>query len=585
MNPKDEKQDEQEIMRHSASHVLAQAVLKLFPKAKLGIGPAIENGFYYDFDLPRPLKEDDLPKIEKEMKKIIKLNLKFTQKTLSRKQAVKLLKENKQKYKLDLLDDIPDKKLSFYFTGNDEYFDLCRGPHIESTGKIGAIKLVRIAGAYWRGDENLPMLQRIYGFAFKTRKELKEHIELQEKLKEIDHRKLGKQMDLYSFHPLSPGNVFWHPKGLKIMNKLIEYWRGVHEQEGYVEVRTPVLLTKPAWQQSGHLDHYVEKMYMVKTYGEKDFNYAVKPMNCIGGMIIYNSRQRSYKDLPIRMGELGVVHRHESSGELHGIIRPREFTQDDAHIYCTPDQVKDELKNVIRMCIDLYKTFGLEIDHIDLSTRPEKSIGSDEVWESSEEIMRQVLKEERIEHNINEGDGAFYGPKFDYHLKDSVGRCWQCGTIQLDFAQPENFNLEYIDKEGKKVRPVMIHRTVYGSLERFMGIMIENYEGVLPLWLAPEQIRVIPISDKHEIYADKVAEQLEKKGICVSVDNRSETMQSRIRDAEIEKIPYMLIVGDKEKEHNAVSVRPHGKSDQGMVDLSKFTKFIIDEIDNKGVNK
>lgn len=577
-----EKDKQLECMRHSASHVLAQAVLRLFPDAKLGIGPAIENGFYYDFDLSRPLKEDDLPKIEKEMKKIIKLNLPFKQTFMSRDEAVKYLKDSDQEYKLDLLKDITDKKLSFYVTGNDEFVDMCRGEHVANTGKIGAIKLDRIAGAYWRGDEKRPMLQRIYGLAFSDQKMLDEHIELQEKLKKNDHRLLGKQMNLFSFHDGSPGNAFWHPKGLRIINKMIEYWREVHEANGYVEVRTPVLLTKEIWEKSGHLKNFKKKMYLAKTDDSKSYNYAVKPMNCDGGMIIYNARQHSYKDLPVRMGEIGVVHRYESSGETRGLLRVREFTQDDAHIFCMPDQIKDELKGVIHLCLDFYRTFGLEVHHIELCTRPEKSIGSDENWEHSEEIMRKVLTEEGLVHQVNEGDGAFYGPKFDLHLSDCMGRTWQCGTIQLDFAQPENFNLQYIDKEGNKARPIMIHRVVYGSIERFLGILIENYGGAFPLWLAPEQIRIVPISDRHEDYAEAVASRLNEKGFYVAVDKRSETMQSRIRDAELEKVSYILVVGDKEKETKTVSVRPHGQKDTGMIDLEEYIKMIEEEVKNKG---
>ncbi len=574
--------EEVEKMRHSASHVLAQAVLKMFPDAKLGIGPAIENGFYYDFELSRPLKDEDLAIIEKEMKRIIKADLPIRQVLRKREEVIHEYEENKQVYKLDLLTEIPDKELSTFVTGSDDFFDLCRGPHVENTGQIGAVKVDRIAGAYWRGDEKKPMLQRIYGLAFPSEKELIDYLELREKLKLIDHRKLGKDMNLFSFHDESPGNAFWHPKGLAVFRKLMEYWREVHEEKGYVEVRTPVMLTAPTWKQSGHLDNFREKMYMVQTFGAENFDYAVKPMNCDGGILIYKNEQHSYKEFPIRMGELGVVHRYESSGETHGLMRVREFTQDDAHIYCTPDQVRDELKNVIHLCVDFYKTFNLPLHHIELSTRPEKSIGSDEVWERAESIMRQVLEEEHIPHQINEGDGAFYGPKFDFHLRDSVGRTWQCGTIQLDFAQPENFNLEYIDENGQKVRPVMIHRVVYGSIERFFGILLENCGGKLPLWLSPEPVRIIPIADRHERYADKLAEKLKKANILATVDGRSETMQHKIRDAEIEKVPYVVVIGDKERDNGTVSVRPHGKKDTGMLEIKAFIKMIQEEISSKG---
>ncbi len=568
-------------MRHSASHVLAHAVLKLYPDARLGIGPAIDDGFYYDFEFQTPITEDDLPGIEKEMKKIVKKDLPLHQEMMSRDKAIEKLKDSDQPYKVELLEEIPDKEISFYVTGENEFSDLCRGPHVESTGKVGAFKLDRIAGAYWRGDEKRPMLTRIYAFGFETQKELDEYIEMRERLKEIDHRKLGKEMDLFSFHEESPGNVFWHPKGQKLMLKLMEYWREVHEREGYVEVRTPVLLTKETWKQSGHLDFFIEKMYLAKTHGADDYDYAVKPMNCDGGILIYKNEQRSYRDLPMRVGELGVVHRHESSGELHGILRPREFTQDDAHIYCTPDQVKEEFKKVMKLCFDFYDTFGLELDHVELSTRPEKSIGSDEIWDRAESTLKEVLAEEDVEWQINEGDGAFYGPKVDFHLNDSMGRTWQCATVQLDFAQPENFDLEYIDENGEKQRPVMIHRVVYGSLERFLGVLIEHYGGVFPLWIAPEQVIIIPISNRHAKYAEEVMDQLKQHKIRVKVDDRNETMQSRIREAETQKIPYVLVVGDKEQENASVAVRKHGKGDQGMVSLDEFINLIIEEIRTK----
>jgi threonyl-tRNA synthetase len=574
-------EEELEKMRHSASHVLAHAVLKKFPKAKLGIGPAIENGFYYDFDLPRPLTEEDINDIEKEMKEIIKKDLPFEQIMRDRAELIAEYEIQDQGYKIDLLKDIPDEKLSTYVTGNSEFMDLCRGPHVKSTGEIGAIAIDRVAGAYWRGDENKPMLQRIYGLAFPTQEELEAYLEHREELLKIDHRKLGKEMDLFSFHEESPGNAFWHPKGLKIFNTLIAYWRKIHEKEGYVEVRTPVFLTRDTWERSGHLQNYAEKMYLARTFDSDEFNYAAKPMNCNGGILIYKNTQRSYRDLPLRMGEIGVVHRYESSGETHGLLRVREFTQDDAHIYCTPDQIKDELKGVIRMCKEFYSTFGLEIDHMEFSTRPENSVGTDEMWERAEAIMSEVMKEDDIEDQINEGDGAFYGPKFDFHLKDSMGRTWQCGTIQLDFAQPENFDLEYIDESGNKVRPTMIHRVLYGSVERFIGILLENYGGVLPVWISPEPVRIIPIAERHEDFADDIAKVLKKDGVYASADSRGETMQSRIRDAELEKIPYVLVIGDKEVDNDTVSVRPHGKKDTGMVSVGEFRTLIKQEIKNK----
>ncbi|MDD3661961.1 MAG: threonine--tRNA ligase [Candidatus Dojkabacteria bacterium] len=580
-----EKNEDLEPMRHSASHVLAQAVLKMFPQAKLGIGPAIDNGFYYDFELPRPLREDDLAEIEKEMKRIQKKNLPLHREMMPRDEAITMFKDSGQTYKLDLLEDIPDDPVSVYVTGDDDFSDLCRGPHMEHTGQTGSFKLDRIAGAYWRGDENKPMLQRIYGLSFPTQQELDEYLAYREKLKLIDHRKLGKDMDLFSFHEESPGNVFWHPKGMRIMTKLMSYWRELHLRNGYVEVRTPVLLTTDTWKRSGHLTTFREKMYMVQTIDADAFNYAVKPMNCDGGMLIYKSTQHSYRDLPLRMGEMGVVHRYESSGETHGLFRVREFTQDDAHIFCTEAQIKDELKGVINLCLEFYKTFGLSVHHIELSTRPEKSVGSDEAWEKAEDIMRQVLTEVKIEYQINEGDGAFYGPKFDFHLEDSVGRTWQCGTIQLDFAQPENFELEYIDEKGEKQRPIMIHRVLYGSIERFVGILLENYGGILPLWISPEPVRIIPIADRHTVYARDVETRLKKAGVAVTVDTRGETMQARIRDAELQKVPYVLVVGDKEQENDTISVRPHGKKDTGMVGVPDFIKMVKKEIKSKAYAK
>ncbi|MFH1546930.1 MAG: threonine--tRNA ligase [bacterium] len=581
MDKDNAKKEYLERMRHSASHVMAQAVLNLFPKTKLGIGPAIENGFYYDFEFDKPISDEDLVKIGKEMKEIIKQKLPFNQKLLSRKEAEAYLKEAKQDFKLDLLEDIPDKKLSFYVTGKEKFMDLCRGPHMETTGKIGAIKLERIAGAYWKGDEKNLMLTRIYGLAFETKKELDEYLELKEKLKLADHRRIGKQMDLFSFHDEAPGMAFWHPKGQKLLNNLYKYWREVHEREGYIEVRTPELLTVDTWRRSGHTQTFKEKMYMAQTNDSTVNNYACKPMNCDGGMIIYKTKQRSYKDLPIKMGELGVVHRYESSGEVHGLLRVREFTQDDAHIYCSPDQVKEEIKKVIDLCLEFYDTFGLDLHHIELSTKPENAIGSDEVWERAESIMSEILEEGDIDHLVTEGEGAFYGPKFDFHLSDSMGRTWQCGTIQLDFAQPENFELEYVDENGEKQRPVMLHRVIYGSIERFVSILLEHYVGNLPLWLAPEQVRMIPIADRHVKYAKEVMKKYKNSGIVIAIDDRNETMQSRIREAEIERVPYMLVVGDKEIENNTVSVRPLTKKDQGMVDTDTFLKLILKEIFNK----
>ena len=583
-----------ETLRHSTSHILAAAVGKLYPGVKFGIGPAIENGFYYDFEFPQPISDADLPKIEKEMKKILAENLPFVRKEISVGEGREVFAD--QKYKLELIDDlatINDSRLTIYELNG--FTDLCKGPHIKNTSEIKAFKLTHLAGAYWKGSEKNPMLTRIYGTAFSTQKELDQYLKLQEEAKKRDHRKIGKELDLFSFHPEAPGDVFWHPKGYTIFKELTKYWRKIHDRENYVEVRTPEILTREIWDQSGHTIHFIKKMYRVLTPEAEEWDMAVRPMNCDGGILIYKNRPRSYKEFPLKMGELGVVHRYESSGELHGILRPREFTQDDAHIYCTPDQVKEELKKVIDLCFEIYETFGLEIDRIELSTRPEKSIGSDEVWERAEIVMREVLKEKKIPHQINEGDGAFYGPKFDFHLKDSIGRTWQCATIQLDFAQPENFELEYVTPKGTKERPVMIHRTLYGSVERFLGILIEHYAGEFPVWLAPVQVVVIPISERHTKYAKsvaaafyaaptKAAQSAAATNLRIEIDERDETMQAKIRDAQLQKIPYMLIVGDKEEKAGTVSERGRSGKDYGQIKIDKFIVNITKEIEEKIIN-
>ncbi len=588
-----------ETMRHSAVHVLAAAVQKLYPKVKLGIGPAIENGFYYDFDFGNTkLSDADLPKIEKEMKHIIEQNLPFVKEEISVAEAKKLFKN--QPYKLQLINELEKSQISnlksqisIYKTKS--FIDLCKGPHIKDTSGIKSFKLTSIAGAYWKGDEKNPMLTRIYGTAFATQKELDEYLKLQEEAKKRDHRKIGKELDLFSFHPAAPSDVFWHPKGYTIFKQLVEYWREIHEREDYIEVRTPEILTREIWDQSGHTKNFLHKMYRVLSPETEEWNLAVKPMNCDGGMLIYKTRPRTYKEFPLKMGELGVVHRFESSGETHGLMRVREFTQDDAHIYCTPAQVKEELKKVIDLCFEIYETCGLEVDHIELSTRPENSIGTDEVWERAESIMREVLKEKKVPHQINEGDGAFYGPKFDFHLKDSVGRSWQCGTIQLDFAQPENFDLTYITSEGTKERPVMIHRTIYGSLERFIGILIENYAGAFPVWLSPVQAVLIPISEKQNEYAMKTMQNIKCKiparrslggggsNVRTELDDRNETMQAKIRDAQLQKIPYMLILGEKEEKNSTVSVRLRTGEDLGEMKMEKFAARLHEKIDTKSL--
>lgn len=567
-----------EVMRHSLSHVLAMAVVEMFPEAKLGIGPAIENGFYYDFDLPRTLIPEDLPILEEKMRAIIKQDLAFEKSEVPVSEALKRLEGSDQKYKCELVEDLKkdgNDKVSLYKTG--DFVDLCVGPHVDSTGDLKDLgfKLDKIAGAYWKGSEKNKMLQRIYGLAFENESELKKYEEIIQEAEKRDHRKLATELDLFSFHKEGPNFVFWHDNGWIVFQKMLEYWRQVHRREGYEEVNTPIMMLKEAWEQSGHMKNYAEKMYLAKTPDEKDYSYAVKPMNCIGGMLIYRTNVHSYRDLPVKMGEIGLVHRYEGSGEVHGLMRLRQFTQDDAHIYCRPDQVKEEIKKVIDLCFEVYEKFGMKVDHIELSTRPEKSIGSDEVWEKAEATMKEILAENKIEHKINEGDGAFYGPKFDFHLKDAIGRTWQCGTIQLDFANPENFDLTYVDEKGDKVRPVMIHRVIYGAIERFLGIYIENVAGAFPAWLTPVQAIVLPISDKHLDYAAKVEKELKDAGVRVKVDMRTESIGKKIREAEMQKIPYMLIVGDKEIDASKVAVRKYGEGDKGQSEVASVTKEIL----------
>lgn len=576
-----------EKMRHSCSHVMAQAVLEMFPEAKLGIGPTIENGFYYDFDLPRSLIPEDLPLIEKKMKHIIKQNQKFVRYQEPADKSQRFFKKIKQNYKIDLIKELKkngEKKVSFYENvmpnGKGTFVDLCAGPHVKSTNEIGPFKLMSIAGAYWRGSEKNPMLQRIYGVCFKTKPELDSYLKMIKEAKKRDHREVGKVMDLYSFHEEGPGFPFFHPKGMIIKNELESFWRDLHGKEGYGEVSTPIILHEKLWHQSGHFDHYKENMYFTKI---DDFDFAVKPMNCPGGILIYNEKVRSYRDLPLRWGELGLVHRHEKSGVLHGLFRVRHFTQDDAHIFCTKKQIKDELKAVIRLCHFLYKkVFGFDYK-IELSTRPEKSIGSDEIWELSERVMKQVLREEGIDYELNEGDGAFYGPKFDFHLADCIGRTWQCGTVQLDFSMPERFEMEYIGKDGKRHRPVMIHRVIYGSMERFMGILVEHFAGSFPLWLAPVQVQVIPVSDKHLKFAQKLALQFAEEGLRVYTDDAVESVSKKIRNAELQKAPYMLVIGDKEKKGGKLTVRNFKTKKQKEMVVSTFVREVKKEIFEKRV--
>lgn len=568
-----------ETARHSLAHVMAQATNRLYQDVKQGVGPAVEDGFYQDFDINTTITPEDLPKIEKEMKKIISEDLKFVKEILPKEEALKLYKNDP--YKTELINDMRDEKISIYKSG--EYSDLCKGPHVKSTGELKkyAYKLNKLAGAYWRGDEKNKMMQRVYGVAFNNSKELRKHLANLEEAKKRDHRKLGKELDLFSFHPEAPGDVFWHDKGYTIFKELISYWREIHNRENYKEIRTPEIMTKNIWEQSGHTESFIDKMYKVTTPDEKEWNMLVKPMNCDGGMLVYKNSSKSYRDLPLKIGELGVVHRHESSGEIHGIIRPREFTQDDAHLYCTPDQVKEELKKVMDLCFEVYKIFNLDLDHLELSTRPKNSIGSDEIWEKAEKTMMEVLKEKDAPYQINEGDGAFYGPKFDFHLKDSVGRTWQCSTIQLDFAQPDNFNLEYTAEDGSKKRPVMIHRVLYGSIERFLGILIEHYAGAFPLWLSPVQVKIIPVSDKFIKDAQKIEAKFREENIRCEIDYRTESVGKKIADNIKEKNPYAVVIGEKEAKSGKLAVRTRSEKKVENIKTNKFLDKLKQEIEKK----
>lgn len=566
------------IYRHSSSHIMAQAVQRLFGKVKLGIGPSIENGFYYDFEVPASFSPEDLEKIEAEMKKIIKEDLPIERKELSREEALALFKEKGEDYKLELIEDLSDDQtISLYQQG--EFLDLCAGPHVPSTGKIKTVKLLSLAGAYWRGDERNPMLQRIYGTSFTKQSLLEEYLNRLEEAKKRDHRKLGRELDLYSMHEEAPGFPFFHPKGMILREELLKFWRQEHRKAGYQEIQTPIILDRKLWEQSGHWEHYKENMYFTKI-DEGDF--AVKPMNCPGAMLIYNTRMHSYREFPLRYAELGLVHRHELSGTLHGLLRVRNFTQDDAHIFMLPSQVKEEVKKVIDLIDDFYKVFGFTY-HVELSTKPEKAMGSEELWETATNALREVLEENEIFFKINEGDGAFYGPKIDFILEDCLGRNWQCGTAQLDFQMPEKFDLSYIGEDGQKHRPVIIHRVVYGAIERFFALLIEHYGGAFPLWLAPVQVIFLPIADRHFEYAQKKAEQLRRKGFRVEIDQRNEKVGYKIREAQVQKIPYMLIVGDKEMENNLVAVRKRGEGDIGPQPVETLLETLKKEQEEKSI--
>lgn len=565
-------------LRHTASHILAQAVKRLYKdeNVQLAIGPAIENGFYYDIDMEKRLTDEDLKEIEKEMHKIVKENLKLERKLVSRQEALDMFTKAGENYKVELINDLPeDAEISLYVQG--EFTDLCAGPHVVSTGKVKALKLQSVAGAYWRGSEKNKMLQRIYGTAFEKKDDLDAYLKMLEEAAKRDHRKLGKELDLFSIHEEGPGFPFFHPNGMIVRNELINYWREVHRRYGYQEISTPMILNRELWERSGHWAHYKENMYFTQIDGEE---YAIKPMNCPGGMLVYKTQQHSYRDLPLRAGELGLVHRHELSGALHGLFRVRNFTQDDAHIFMMPNQIEEEIQNVINLFDEVYSTFGLTY-HAELSTRPEDSMGSDEMWELATNGLRNALEHRGLDYVVNEGDGAFYGPKIDFHLKDSIGRTWQCGTIQLDMQLPEKFDLTYIGEDGQKHRPVMIHRVVYGSIERFIGILIENYAGAFPTWLAPVQAKILPITDKHMDYAFELKKKMFDLGLRVEVDDRNEKVGYKMREAQVKKIPYMLVVGDQEMESGTVNMRRHGEKETATMTVDEFIQYIQKNIAEK----
>ena len=561
-------------LRHTASHVMAQAIKRLWPDTKLAIGPSIADGFYYDVDPVNPITADDLEKIEAEMKKIIKEALPLERFELPRAEAIALMKEKDEPYKVELIEDLPeDSVISFYKQG--EFTDLCAGPHLMTTKEIGkAFKLMNIAGAYWRGSEKNKMLTRIYATAFQKKEDLVAYVTMMEEAKKRDHRKLGRELGLFMMHEAGPGFPFFLPKGMILKNTLLDYWREIHKKAGYVEISSPIIMNRKLWENSGHWDHYKDNMY---TTVIDDEDYAVKPMNCPGGILVYASEPRSYRDLPIRMGEIGLVHRHEKSGQLHGLMRVRCFNQDDAHIFMMPEQIRDEIKGVAQLIDSVYKLFGFEY-HVELSTRPEDSMGSDEDWEMATSALQGALDDLGLNYVVNEGDGAFYGPKIDFHLVDCIGRTWQCGTIQLDFQMPQRFNLEYIGADGEKHRPIMIHRVAFGSVERFIGILIEHFAGAFPTWLAPVQVKVLPISEKYEEYAKSVKAQLDEAGIRAEIDLRSEKIGYKIREAQTQKIPYMLVVGQKEEADGTVSVRSRFKGDEGSRELSSFISDVKEEI-------
>lgn len=571
-----DSEDGIEIIRHSTAHVMAQAVKRIYGNVKLAIGPTIKNGFYYDFDLDISLTKDDLKKIEDEMNKIINEDLKFKRDDVSREEALKIMSEKGEYYKVELINALDEsEKISLYEQG--DFTDLCRGPHIPSTKFIKAFKLTSVAGAYWRGSEKNKMLQRIYGVAFSSKKELEKYLNMIEEAKKRDHRKLGRELKLFEIMDEGPGFPFFLPKGVILKNILIDYWRKLHNEAGYVEIETPIMLNKELWIRSGHWDHYKENMY-TSMIDNKEF--ALKPMNCPGGMLVYKSEGHSYRDLPLRVGELGRVHRHEISGALHGLMRVRAFTQDDAHIFMLPEQIKSEILGVIKLIDEVYDTLGFKYN-VELSTRPEDSMGSDEEWNMAERSLKEALDEGGLDYKINEGDGAFYGPKIDFHIEDSLGRSWQCGTIQLDFQLPQRFELEYIGSDGGKHRPIVIHRVIFGSIERFIGILIEHFAGKFPVWLSPIQVKVLPISDSFMEYGHEVIDKLRKYGIRCEIDNRSEKIGYKIREARNERVPYMIIVGEKEKNHENISLRSRDMGEEGSTSLEEFITRVLKEDQEK----
>ncbi len=572
----EECEDELPVIRHTTSHIMAQAVQRLFPGTKLAIGPSIDDGFYYDFDKDGGFKPEDLEKIEAEMKKIIKENLKIETFTLPREEAIKFLEERGEPYKVELVNDLPeDAQISFYKQG--EFTDLCAGPHLTYTKGVKAFKLMSLAGAYWRGDEKNKMLSRIYGTAFQDKEKLESYLTMLEEAKKRDHRKLGKELGLFTMMEEGPGFPFFLPKGMVLKNTLIDYWRSVHQRENYYEISTPIMLNRHLWEMSGHWDHYKDNMYTTKI-DEEDF--CVKPMNCPGGVLVYGSESRSYRDLPLKLAELGLVHRHEKSGTLHGLMRVRCFTQDDSHIFMTREQITDEIKAVVRLIDEVYSMFGFKY-HVELSTRPEDSMGSDEDWEDATNGLREALEDLNLDYVVNEGDGAFYGPKIDFHLEDTLGRTWQCGTIQLDFQMPQRFDISYIGADNDKHRPIMIHRVVFGSIERFIGILIEHYAGRFPVWLSPVQVKVLSVSEKSRPYAAEIYQKLRSAGIRVEIDNRDEKIGYKIREAQLEKVPYMLVIGEKEVETSTLTVRSRDKGDLGTRAVEEFIQQVVDETVNR----